>query len=285
MTRMQTTAEQRAWLAREYRVHRIPALTQRFNRHWGTDYTAAQIKNCLSRNNIRCGRAPGFRPGETWITWSPEMVAWLRRHRADDVASVITKRLNARFGTAFTVEQVKAATQRHRIRASTDGKIRAGNVPWNKGIRFEAGGRSPEMRFRPGNEPQTTLPIWSVVQEPDGYWKMKVRDDSPSGFARRDWEYLHRLTWIAVHGPVPKGHCVVMIDGDQDHCLDIANLACISRGELARLNKMGWHKLRDPALRRSAIELVRLQNAVIERTRSRSERAALVRPLGAFVEV
>lgn len=285
MTRMQTTAEQRAWLASEYRVHRIPELTRRFNQHWGTDYTAAQMKNALNRHKIRAGRAPGFRHGERWFSWSPEMVSWLRQHRADDVIEVVTERLNARFGTAFNAIQVHAAAQRHRISAGTDGKIKAGSVPWNKGLNFNAGGRNPETQFQPGNDPSTTVPIWSLSQDSESYWKMKVRDDSPPGFARRNWEYLHRLTWIAVHGPIPKGHCVILIDGDPENCLDIANLACVSRSELVRLNQLGWRKLRDPALRRSAIELVRLHCAVIDKTRNQPGRKSLVRPLGAFVEV
>lgn len=283
MARMQVKSNQLKWLAREYRQHRIPALTQRFNAHWGTDYCAAQIRNCLNRYQILSGRAPGFRPGERWVTWSPAMVAWLRQHRADDVIAVVTARLNARFGTAFKPNCVGAAAKRFGITAASDGRYAPGVVPWNTGLTgYDAGGRSAETRFRPGHSPQTEVPVWTYSQDPAGYWKLKVRDDAPSGFARRNWMYLHRLTWIGQHGPIPPGHVVVMVDGDPDHCLDLDNLACINRNELARLNQMGWRALRDPALRRAAIDLVRLHCATIARTSGRRERKALVPPLGSF---
>jgi hypothetical protein len=59
-----------------------------------------------------------------------------------------------------------------------------------------------------------------------------------------------------VHGPIPRGHVVVLLDGDPDNCVDPSNVACISRSVLIRLNAMGWDALcPDREARRAVVAL------------------------------
>jgi len=45
---------------------------------------------------------------------------------------------------------------------------------------------------------------------------------------------LHRHIWTQHHGPIPKGHDVIFLDGDIRNC-DLANLRCLPRPEATRL--------------------------------------------------
>jgi hypothetical protein len=63
---------------------------------------------------------------------------------------------------------------------------------------------------------------------------------------RLDADALRQI-WEKAHGSVPRGHVVCFKDRKRDHC-DLTNLECISRGELARRNRMWTIYPRDLAL-------------------------------------
>jgi hypothetical protein len=152
---------------------------------------------------------------------------------------------------------VANACQRHGIPAASSGRYSQANRPWNKGRNgYQPGGASIATRFRRGHRSPKEVPVGSYKQDDDGYWYLKVGDDQPANFSRRNWRAVHRLTWEGVHGPIPRGHVVVLLDGDPDNCLDPSNCACISRSVLIRLNAMGWDALcPDREARRAVVAL------------------------------
>jgi len=251
------------WLAAEYRQHRASVVAERYAKIWGRTVSAASVKCLLHARGYSSGRPPGMRAGEHWVTWSPEMVAWLRAHRSEAPIGLITARFNARFGLIYNARQIAATCKRNGIRARGDGRFAQGQTPWNAGLSgYSPGGRSAETRFRRGHIPWRTMPVGAYRTAPDGIWLVKVSDGAPPNYSRRDWREVHRLTWEGVHGPIPAGHVVVFLDGDPGHCLNIANLDCIPRGVLVRLNGSGWAELLpDLALRRAAIATARLSVA------------------------
>jgi hypothetical protein len=89
-------------------------------------------------------------------------------------------------------------------------QFKPGQTSWNKGMRYVAGGRSAETRFRKGNRPHTWVPVGSYRINGDGYLDRKVTDN---GRGPRDWIGVHRLVWIDANGPVPPGHVVVFKPG------------------------------------------------------------------------
>ena len=251
------TEEQLRWLRAGYLAWYIPELTERFNRHFGTDRTQRQIHHCIQHHQIKSGRKPGYPKGERFWTWSPEKIAWLREHRASGPIGEITERFNRYFRWNATPYMVGNACQRHGIPAGSSGRYRDDNRPWNKGLKgYDPGGASVATRFFLGNRPHTEVPVGSYKQDHEGYWYCKVGDSQPATFSRRNWAAVHRLTWEGVHGPIPPGHCVVLLDGDPDNCFDPSNVACISRSVLIRLNAMGWDALcPDREARRAVVAL------------------------------
>jgi len=111
-----------------------------------------------------------------------------------------------------------------------------GGHSWNAGRNFNAGGRSPETRFKKGHRGGRAVELYKPVGteriSKDGYLERKINDDMP--FQRR-WRAVHILLWEARNGPLPKGHAIVFKDGDKTH-IDYDNLELITRADLMRRN-------------------------------------------------
>ena len=78
------------------------------------------------------------------------------------------------------------------------------------------------------------------------------------------------LNWEAVHGPVPKGHVVILKDGDKTN-LDVSNLLLVSRAELGLMNKRGLISS-DPALTEAGHAAAKLILAASKRKKDRKKK-------------
>ena len=216
--------------------------------------------------------------------WSAVDTELLRRHyhdsRTADLARVLGRDERSVYAKAAAMglkksEDYLASAQAGRIqRGRADPRMVAtqfkpGLEPWNKGVRYEAGGRSAQTRFKPGGLPHTTLPIGSLRVSKDGYLERKFSDEKYGSPSRR-WRSVHRLVWEAAHGPTPPGHIVVFLPGrftavEADITLD--RLELISRAENARRNHP---RSKSPELAR----LVQLKGAITRQVNRITREAA-----------
>jgi len=116
--------------------------------------------------------------------------------------------------------------------------FRPGLVPWNRGLPHAPGGRSAAAHFKPGNRPQTWVPVGSTRVTKDGYLQRKVTD---TGRSASDWRAVHALVWEAANGPIPRGHVVVFKPGRKTTNLDAvtaASVDLVSRADLMRRNSV-----------------------------------------------
>lgn len=111
-------------------------------------------------------------------------------------------------------------------------RFKPGQEAWNKGIKFDSGGRSHETRFKPGRRPHTWTPIGTERLSKEGYLERKIAD---TGVTRKDYVPVHRLVYEEHNGPIPEGHTIVFRDKDKTN-RDPGNLECISRADLMRRN-------------------------------------------------
>lgn len=133
------------------------------------------------------------------------------------------------------------------------GRFGPGHVPANKGLRRPGWhrGRMRETQFRPGGRSGAAArnwrPIGTILVDPDGYRRIKVRDARPgehTGFGNvRVWPMLQRHVWEQAHGPIPPGHSVVFKNGRRDD-VRLENLELLSREELLARNTI--HRLPKP---------------------------------------
>lgn len=120
-------------------------------------------------------------------------------------------------------------------------RFKPGHETWNRGTKGVSG-LHPNTRahwLRPGNKPQTTVPIGSRRITSDGYLEIKVAD-TPGVYTLR-WRGVHRLVWEREHGPAPAGMVVTFKAGlrtavEADITLDA--LECVTRAELMRRNSV-----------------------------------------------
>lgn len=219
-------------------------------------------------------KSRGIRPPR-WA-WSDDEIAWLVALYPDNQTALVAEALGRR------VAQVNSMANALRIRKSAAflsspeagrilpgdnrgaaGRFQSGIVPWNKGLSYAAGGRSPETRFAKGNRPHTWAPVGTVVEDPGGYLKRKVRDGGTAGMSRANWEFVHVALWREHHGPIPRGHAVVFKNGNKRD-LRIENLELVTRRELMRRNS--YHTNFPPEVRR----VIQLRGALIRKINHRS---------------
>lgn len=211
---------------------------------------------------------------------TPAHLDWLRQHRASGTLAEITARFNAHFGRGLTTGQLNTALARHAIRAASDGRFRHGNTPRNKGKSYRVSARSIATRWKPGHVPISTVPVGSYRQVMEGYWQIKIADSAKPGLSRKNWAFVHRLTWEAANGPLPDGMSVIFLDGDLENCLDPDNLVAVDRATLLRLNHSGFNAIKDRDERRALVALCQLQSAAHRAARdvgmSKQERSAAI---------
>lgn len=136
-------------------------------------------------------------------------------------------------------------------------RFRRNTTPWNKGISYDAGGRSVETRFQAGNRPHNTVPIGSY-RVASRYLQRKIRD---TGYHVHDWEFVHRRLWEDAHGSIPEGH-VVVFRGSRTTVLEeitLDRLELISRRDLMRRNTIHRYP---PELKDAMRTLGRLKNTI-----------------------
>lgn len=194
--------------------------------------------------------------------WSAEEVDVLRRLYPQDSArriacllgrSTVSVRgmvgkLKLRKGPGWENNPLSGILRKGETRPeSVASQFKKGHVPANKGLRRPgyAAGRMAETQFKAGTRSgaaaRNWVPVGTVLVDPDGYKRIKVRETQPgeaSGFGNsKAWPQYHRHLWEREHGPIPAGRVVVFRDGDRRHC-SLDNLELISRSELARRNTM-----------------------------------------------
>lgn len=126
----------------------------------------------------------------------------------------------------------KSETYKSKYNILSNGKFLSGGIPWNKGVNYQAGGRSIETRFKPGLVPKNRSDVGTKRIDSEGYVYIKIEE------GKHKFRLLHREVWKEHHGEYPpKNMILVFRDGNKQNC-DIKNLECITRKELMSRNSV-----------------------------------------------
>lgn len=245
------------WIQEHYRVRwslRDHAeVAREFNRVFGRDIDGAWIEHVIET----CGRSPQQESGGPLLSWA--QVRFLREAYAEHDYRECADLLNARYGTAFTAEQVHnqisdSQRRRHRpMHCGRTGRFEKGLVPINT---LEPG-TEVVRRFghRGGKERDPQLCV--VLDEPNPWTGTK--------------HYVKRkaiVVWEKAHGPVPKDVSIVQVDGDWRNC-DLDNLMALTRAELGVFNRHfdPGSLVGDGEARKAALLAARVKTAAHRRER------------------
>lgn len=127
--------------------------------------------------------------------------------------------------------------------AMVAARFKKGQVSHNKGLRRPgwAPGRMAETQFKKGERLGAAARNWVPIgtEKIDGYGTLvrKLNDTHP--VPARRWEAVHRIVWMAAHGPVPAGHKIAFKPGCKTTvCEEITldKLELVSDAEMMRRN-------------------------------------------------
>lgn len=145
----------------------------------------------------------------------------------------LTEKVNSRFGTSYLVSQLDSFKGNNKLNSGLNGQFKKGLIPHNKGKKGCCPAGSEKGWFKKGRVSENHKPVGSErIDSKDGYVLVKVAE------GLRMWRHKHRVIWEQHHGPVPKNHIVIFLDGDM-YNFDINNLACVSQSESLILNRKG----------------------------------------------
>lgn len=111
-----------------------------------------------------------------------------------------------------------------------------------------------QTAFKKGQRPHNWVPVGTEVIATDGYVKVKVGEPNK-------WEWKARMVWEAAHGPRPKGHVIIHINGIKtDNRLE--NLDCVPNSTLSRLNNLRLMTKGNAEINETVIMLAKMQTAI-----------------------
>lgn len=170
--------------------------------------------------------------------WTPQEIAYMRKHYRDgntsDIAKALDRTITQVYNAALTLKLKKSADylREHggRIRkGQTIGAattFKKGQAPPNKGTKGLTSAN--RTSYAKGNMPHNHKPIGSTRQDKDGYQWTKVAEPNK-------WTMTHRIIYREHFGDIPPGASVVFKDGNRSN-LRPENLITYTRQELMRTN-------------------------------------------------
>ena len=182
----------------------------------------------------------------------------------------IVAEYNKRFSEPITETRVKGYMANHKINNGLTGRFKKGHIPANKGTHPKTVGRMGETQYKKGNLPHNTKPIGYERISRDGYIEVKIAmrpGDTKDG---HNFVGKHRLIWEEAHGPIPKGHKIIFLDGDKQNC-NIGNLALVSNAELLQMARKGL-KTENAELTQTGILIARAGVATNKLKKRKKER-------------
>jgi len=140
--------------------------------------------------------------------------------------------------TQMTKDEYRRLAKKRLGRGGVESRFKKGIKPWNKGLHFQAGGRSSETQFKKGHLPgnhqrKGTISIRKIKSG------KHVRMIKVSGIVdgQHKWIPYAVYVWEQANGPIPEGMFPVHDDGDLLND-DPANLKITDRaGHLANMRK------------------------------------------------
>lgn len=167
------------------------------------------------------------------IHYSEKELAWIERN-----CKLPRKEAHAKFCKKFCRDDVSlvnfnALCKRKGWMTGRDGKIKAGNVSWNKGKKMPFNENSARTQFKKGRLPHNTKYLGHERITKDGYVEINVGAKELGH--KNNYILKQRYLWEKVNGELSADMCLKCLDGNRQNC-DPSNWEAIPRGALPYLN-------------------------------------------------
>lgn len=198
-----------------------------------------------------------------YLVYPPEIRSWLVENNYEYYATELTKEVNKKFGTSYSVNQIRAFRKNNHLRCIHNGRFTNDQTSWCKGKKWDeimpkhSQNNCMKTCFKKGQFPHNRVPIGTIVMRPDGYSWIKIQD----GHGVKNFKQLHYVIYEQAYGPIPDGMIVTFRDQDKSN-FSLDNLVLITHAENARL--MNYHLRLNPELIDMALDIVRLEGKAKE---------------------
>lgn len=143
------------------------------------------------------------------LVYTKEQIDFMRENYPGKTNKELAELVNQNFGTSYTTNQIKDCKRNRKMTSDN---------------------YAPKL-FK-GDKPKNVKEIGSERLQKDGYMYVKVSEGDR-------WITKHKYLFEKNVRKLNKGEIVIFLNGDKtDFSLD--NLAAVTRGELAQLNKLGY---------------------------------------------
>jgi len=191
--------------------------------------------------------------------YSEEIVLFIKNNSDGVNSKDMSEIVNGKFNTNYTETQIRNLRNRYKIRSGIDSRIKPGNVPFNKGKKWEEYGtpegkiNSLKTAFKKGNIPKNYQPVGATRYSKDGYLEIKIKDPNV-------WKGKHKIIWEEKHGKIPKGHKLVFLDQDRKN-INIENLQLVNNAEHLIMNKNRMYS-EDKQITQTGLTVAKLTNKI-----------------------
>ncbi|UDM70695.1 HNH endonuclease signature motif containing protein [Vagococcus fluvialis] len=143
------------------------------------------------------------------LVYTKEQIDFMRENYSGKTNRELADLVNKKFGTTYTANQIKNCKRNRKITSD-----------------------SYESKLFKGDKPSNVKKIGSERLQKDGYVYVKVSEGER-------WITKHKYLFEKHVRKLNKGEIVIFLNGDKTD-FSIDNLAAVTRGELAQLNKLGY---------------------------------------------
>lgn len=207
------------------------------------------------------------------IEYSARELAWIEKHK-----TLVRKEAHALFCKKFkrtdvTHTNYKALCTRMGWKTGRDGRMKPGNISWNKGKKMPYNPNTARHQFKKGNVPHNTLHLYAERTTKDGYIEISVPETNPyTGFERR-FVLKHRWEWEKLNGKIPDNHCLKCLDGDKTNTSP-ENWELIHREMLPRLSgRFGrGYEQAEPEVKPLIMNVTKLEHQAKTLSKNKTER-------------
>lgn len=234
-------------------------LTEMVNAKFGTQFTEAKMKSYKCNRKLKSGTPLGVPAGRATNKYPEEIQNFIKDNHAGVGPKDMMELLNKKFGTNYTVKQIKAYYGNHGISSEVTGYFPKGHIPSNKGRKGYCPPGSEKGWFHKGNIPANHKPVGSERIDVEGYTLVKTAEPNK-------WRFKHKLLWEAENGEVPEGCLVTFLDGNRGN-ITLGNLELITMAESLQLTRT---KLRssNPEYTKSGILIAKVNIARFNRKKA-----------------
>lgn len=232
------------------------------NEKFGLDFTMTKMQSYKKNHGLKNGRSHGIPVGKPTKLYPGEVKDFIKTNHKGVGPKEMSELLNGTFGTKYTHSQMKGYYARFKLDSGVTGYFPKGHTTFNRGMKGITYPGCVPTQFKKGNRPANWRPLESERISKDGYIEVKVAD----GRLNKNWKAKHIVIYEQHNGPVPPGRAVIFGDGDRRN-FDPANLICVSRAQLARLNQM--RLIQDDAeLTKAGVTIADIHNKIGERKKT-----------------